>query len=259
MAQGVITRDMLNRLKIPLPPLEEQRRIAGILDQADALRRLRTRALDKLNTLGQAIFHEMFGSDWTETSVLGSLGDVIHAASDGPHVSPKYVESGIPFLSTCHVKTGRIVWEDLKFIDDEEAARQWKKCRPTKGDILYSKGGTTGIAAFVDTDADFAVWVHVALLKPKREIVDPTWLTACLNSEQCYRQSQQFTHGIANRDLGLKRMVKIKLPIPPLAAQREFVERNNVLEPLRHKLEAQSKSFDRLFASLQHRAFRGEL
>jgi len=61
---GVISNlslGQIGKLKIPLPPLEEQKQIAGILDQADALRRLRTAALDKLNTLGQAIFHEMFG------------------------------------------------------------------------------------------------------------------------------------------------------------------------------------------------------
>ena len=52
---------MLQRIAVPLPPLEEQKRIAAILDQADALRRLRRRALDRLNTLGQAIFREMFG------------------------------------------------------------------------------------------------------------------------------------------------------------------------------------------------------
>ena len=56
-----VSKATVERIKIPLPPLEEQKRIAGILDQADALRRLRTRALEKLNTLGQAIFHEMFG------------------------------------------------------------------------------------------------------------------------------------------------------------------------------------------------------
>jgi type I restriction enzyme S subunit len=56
-----LNSEIVREVTIPLPPLEEQRRIAGILDQADALRRLRTRALDRLNTLGQAIFHEMFG------------------------------------------------------------------------------------------------------------------------------------------------------------------------------------------------------
>jgi len=75
MAKGKVTGVISNlslgqigSLKIPLPPLEEQRRIAGILDQADALRRLRTRALDKLNTLGQAIFHEMFGDPLADHS-----------------------------------------------------------------------------------------------------------------------------------------------------------------------------------------------
>jgi type I restriction enzyme S subunit len=115
-----------------------------------------------------------------------TVGDVVHSAKVGPHVSPKYSESGIPFLSTRHIKPGEVVWEDLKFIDQKEADRQWKKCKPELGDILYTKGGTTGIAARVTTSDPFSIWVHVALLKPIIERVDSTWLEGMLNSAYCY-------------------------------------------------------------------------
>lgn len=75
-SQPQIIRGNIERVEIPLPPLEEQKRIAGILDQADALRRVRARALDKLNTLGQAIFHEMFGLGSEERGCLGDLVEV---------------------------------------------------------------------------------------------------------------------------------------------------------------------------------------
>ena len=126
---------------IPLPPLAEQKRIAGILDAADALRVKRREALAELDTLLQSTFLDMFGDP--VTNLMGwdqcVVGDVVHAAKDGPHVSPTYAESGVPFLSTRHIKPGEVVWEDLKYIDQDEANRQWKKCKPEFGDILYTR------------------------------------------------------------------------------------------------------------------------
>ena len=247
--------------KIPLPPLAEQKRIAGILDAADALRAKRSEALAQLDTLLQSTFLDMFGDPVTNPMGWEQcvVGDVVHAAKDGPHVSPTYAESGVPFLSTRHIKPGEVVWEDLKYIDQDEANRQWKKCKPEFGDILYTKGGTTGIAARVTTSEPFAVWVHVALLKPIVKKVHPIWIEAMLNSAYCYTQSQRYTHGIANRDLGLKRMVKIQMYLPPLAEQRGFAAVVESIEQQRVRQRAHLAELDTLFASLQSRAFRGDL
>ena len=171
-----------------------------------------------------ALFVDMFGDPATNPKgwQFVTIGDLVHAAQDGPHVSPSYVDNGIPFISTRHVKRGQVFFQDLKFLSLQEAEIQWKKCKPVKGDILYTKGGTTGIAAEIDFDKEIAVWVHVALLKTNHAIVSPTWLESMLNSDFCYQQSQELTHGIANRDLGLKRMVKIKAYLPPIELQRQF-------------------------------------
>ncbi len=147
----------------------------------------------------------------------------------------------------------------MKFISLPDAEVQWKKCRPFRGDILYTKGGTTGYAAEVRTDVPFAVWVHVALLKPNRDLCNPTWLESMLNSDFCYRQSQELTHGIANRDLGLKRMIKIRMFSPPISLQNEFVRRIDCLNSLKTRYHEAAGSEELLFSSLQHRAFRGEL
>jgi type I restriction enzyme S subunit len=256
-----ITIDTLKAIAIPLPPLDEQKRIAAILDQADELRRLRQRAIDRANELEQAIFYEMFGDPaknqmgWLEAV----LGDVVHSVSDGPHVSPEYSDSGIPFLSARHIRPSGVCWEDLKYISFESAEVQWRKCKPERGDILYTKGGTTGIATVVDFDLEIAIWVHIALLKPDRALVDPYWLATMLNGSYCYRQSQTLTHGIANRDLGLKRMVKIKMFLPPIHLQQKFAERLLCLKTTQLSTAAYLAQTEHLFSSLQHRAFCGEL
>ena len=246
---------------IPLPPLAEQKRIAGILDAADALRAKRREALAQLDTLLQSTFLDMFGDPVTNPMGWDQcvVGDVVHAAKDGPHVSPTYAESGVPFLSTRHIKPGEVVWEDLKYIDQDKANRQWKKCKPEFGDILYTKGGTTGIAARVTTSEPFAVWVHVALLKPMVKKVHPIWIEAMLNSAYCYTQSQRYTHGIANRDLGLKRMVNIQMYLPLLAEQHRFAAIGESVEHQKASQRAHLAELDTLFTSLQSRAFRGDL
>ncbi|MEU1361814.1 restriction endonuclease subunit S [Micromonospora zamorensis] len=259
--QATVGRDALLRLAVPLPTLAEQRRIVEVLDRADELRTKRRKALAHLDDLTQSIFLDMFGDPATNSNHWKgvALGDVVHSASDGPHVSPTYVQDGVPFISTRHVRPGRVEWTDLKFISHADALLHWRKCRPEEGDILYTKGGTTGIAAAVTAERSFAVWVHVAVLKPNRSMVDSIWLEAMLNSQYCYRQSQTLTHGIANRDLGLKRMVRIKLFLPPLNLQREFAGRVAAVEKIKAAHRASSADLDALFASFQDRAFRGLL
>jgi len=256
-----LKNEHLDDLEILLPPLSEQRRIAAILDKADELRQKRQQAIEKLDQLLQATFIDMFGDPVSNPKGwnLGKLGDVIHSAKDGPHVSPNYSETGIPFLSTRHVRAGKIIWEDLKFITEEDAQIHWKKCKPTRGDILYTKGGTTGLAAVVDTDIDFAVWVHVALLKTNHDKVRAEWLVSMLNTQYCYEQSQRYTHGIANRDLGLKRMVNIEMYLPPLDEQDKFVNFKNKLMKNNVLFKNSSSSFEKLFKSLQNQAFSGTL
>ena len=225
--QPFISKGDLEKFKVSLPPLAEQQRISNILDKEYKLQKVYKNKYKKYSELLKSTFIYFFGEPSKNTKGWPSctLGDLIHFAKDGPHVSPKYSDKdGIPFLSTRHVRPGEIIWEDMKFINQEEANRQWKKCKPMKGDILYTKGGTTGLAAEVKTTSPFAVWVHLALLRPNTLQVHPTWLENMLNSHYAYFQSQRYTHGIANKDLGLTRMKKIKMYLPPLSAQLKFVD-----------------------------------
>ena len=87
--------------------------------------------------------------------------------------------------------------------------------------MLYSKGGTTGIAKLVDVDIEFANWVHVAVLKFD-DSLNGVFFENMLNCNYCYDQSQRLTKGIANRDLVLSAMAQIKMYKPPLELQEQF-------------------------------------
>jgi type I restriction enzyme S subunit len=256
-----INKKIIESILIPLPPLETQRKIASVLEKADQLRKDSQKMEQELNSLAQSVFIDMFGDPvtnpkgWEDTT----LGNLIEFAKDGPHVSPKYSENGIPFLSTRHIKPSGVRWFDLKYLSNEEVAIHWKKCKPQRGDVLYTKGGTTGIACPVDFDTEFAVWVHVALLRPIAVKVNHIWLANMLNTLYCYNQSQKNTRGATNKDLGLTRMIHIKMYLPPLEKQKRysaFVESVNeqLLETI--KLKDQHEN---LFNSLMQKAFKGEL
>lgn len=249
----------IKQMEIPLPPLSEQKRIAAILDKADAIRRKRQQAIQLADNFLSAVFLDMFGDPVTNPKGWDrvTLGELIHFAKDGPHVSPKYSDEGIPFLSTRHIKPSSVVWEDLKHVTIEEANMHWKKCKPELGDVLYTKGGTTGIACPVDFEKDFAVWVHVALLRPRAERVNYIWLAHMLNSKYCYQQSQRHTRGATNKDLGLTRMKDIEMYCPPIKDQMKFVGiKSKIEELINREIDFNGKS---LFESLSQDAFQGTL
>ena len=244
-----------------MPAITTQKRIAEILDAADALRRKDQELLHKYEELAQAIFIDMFGDPVKNEKgwEVKTIGDVCYSVKDGPHVSPKYTKTGIPFISVNNIINGVIDISNCKYISQEDFEIYSKKGKPEKHDILYTKGGTTGFAKRVDVDFEFSQWVHVALLKFNHDIINSAFFEYMLNNSFCYNQSQLRTKGIANRDLVLGEMKKIQILLPPIQKQREFESKILLLEKAR---KGNFESIDRsssLFDSLLQQAFKGEL
>ncbi|NQZ59282.1 MAG: restriction endonuclease subunit S, partial [Lentisphaeraceae bacterium] len=168
------------------------------------------------------------------------MGTLCYKVADGPHFSPNYVEKeeGVPFLSGRNIKVDSIDLSSAKYVSKEDHEDFCKRVRPKRGDILYTKGGTTGIAKVNDIDTEFSVWVHVAVLQIPNDKVYDKYMALSLNSPHCYKQSQKFTHGIGNKDLGLTRMIKITMPFPPLAEQHRIVAKVDELMALCDSLKS---------------------
>ncbi len=219
----IVNKSRFSSLAIPVPPLAEQRRIAAILDRADAIRRKRKQAIALTEQLLRSTFLEMFGDPVTNPKAwpMTTVGDLTTAIKDGPHVSPQYAPNGIPFISTRNIRPGKLLLHDMKYLSEADYLELTRNFRPQKGDVLLTKGGTTGFAKVVDWDWPFGVWVHLAILRPQPHVL-PEYLEAALNSPNCYAQSQHYTRGIANRDLGLSRIAKIQMAIPPIKLQQSY-------------------------------------
>ena len=265
LAQGAtvpgIGRDELLKLSLPVPALAEQRRIAEILDKADALRAMRRAVLTQLDTLTQSIFLDMFGPGGLheKTCSLEPLSAVCRSISDGVHKTPTYLEDGIPFVTVRNITSGVLDLIDTKKIAREDHDLFTKRTKPEKGDVLVSKDGTIGIPCPVETSAAFSIFVSVALLKPKHDVIDQSFLTTQFRSDWIQHQIRASSKGIAVRHLHLEDFKRLLLIVPPLRMQHQFASRSRSLEAQRHLCEGSLRSLNALFASLQHRAFRGEL
>ncbi|WP_131730088.1 restriction endonuclease subunit S [Aeromonas salmonicida] len=200
--------------------------------------------------------------DIPESWEWSNLSELSWSVKDGPHYSPKYTESGVPFISGGNVSPSGIDFSNCKYISHELHEELSKRCKPDIGDILYTKGGTTGIAFFNTEEINFNVWVHVAVLKIT-PITNGFYLQHALNSKHCYGQSQNYTHGVGNQDLGLTRMVNITIPVPPIDEQTEIVRRVEQLFAYADTVEQQAKvakaRVDKLTQAILAKAFRGEL
>lgn len=222
-----LTKPVFDALPFYLPPIEEQRRIAAVLDKVTDLIAQRRAQLDKLDLLVKSRFVEMFGDP--ATNPMGwkrtTIGQECYYIKDGPHKSLADVgtKTGYPFISVRNIVNGTIDFSTAKYISKEDYNEAIKKCNPQKGDMLYTKGGTTGIAKLVDVDIKFANWVHVAVLKFDSSL-DGVFFENMLNSDYCYKQSQELTKGIANKDLVLGSMAQIKMYKPPLSLQKQFAK-----------------------------------
>jgi type I restriction enzyme S subunit len=172
-----------------------------------------------------------------------NLGQLSWSVKDGPHYSPKYSERGIPFISGGNIRPEGIDFSTAKYISPELHEELSERCKPEYGDLLYTKGGTTGIARVNTERKEFSVWVHVAVLKLV-DSIKPFYLQHALNSPHCYRQSQKYTHGVGNQDLGLTRMIWITVPLPSLEEQEQIIaeveRRLSVIEELEATVELTS-------------------
>ena len=156
--------------------------------------------------------------------VVSRVKDVTTKIVDGPHFSPSYVDDGYMFLSARNIKVDRWALSDAKYISEENFREFNKRIKPEKGDVLLTKGGTTGVARAVDLDFDFQVWVHIAVLKTVKRKIDHFFLAHTLNGKSCYEQSQLSTYGATNNDLGLSRIANIVFAAPPLEEQHAICD-----------------------------------
>jgi type I restriction enzyme S subunit len=248
-----LTKAQLEELQIPMPPLDEQRRIAAILDKADALRAKRRQAIALLESLAQSIFLETFG----DHAIKVRLGDICTRITDGTHQAPKWAADGVPFLFVSNIRNQAISLETEKYVSHEEYARLTKNCPIEPGDVLYTAVGSYGNAAVVPADQTFVFQRHIAQIKPQREQISPVFLSLALESPAVRQQADRVARGVAQKTVTLASLREFEIPLPKIEEQKAFEAK--ILKIRQLMMSNQLHSLGYLFASLQHRAFTGQL
>jgi len=174
------------------------------------------------------------------------LGDICIKITDGTHRTPKYQETGVPFLSTQNLvpfKSGFDFSQYKKYIFFDEHKELVKRCKPEKGDILISKCGTIGRTKLIDVDYEFSIFVGLALLKLRKERVEARYLEQLLNFQPYIRQTEVASPGATRKTLTIAAIEKLKLPLPPLPEQQKIAE---ILSTIDKRLELLREKKERL-------------
>ncbi len=256
----------LEKLQVPLPPLPEQRRIAAILDQADALRAKRREALAQLDSLSQSIFIEMFGDPATNSSGwpligIGDLADV----QGGLQVTTarRDLPLEVPYLRVANVYRRCLQLEEIKTI--RATATEVNRTTLKENDLLVVEGhgnpAEIGRSALWNGSIPQCVHQnHLIRVRFDTTKVVPVFACEYLNSSGGQRhlvRAGKSTSGLNTISVSDVRVAPVALP--PLALQKAFAARSLSVEALRTTHRAALAEWDALLASLQHRAFSGSL
>jgi type I restriction enzyme S subunit len=253
----------LKETEIPLPPLVEQKRIAGILDAADALRAKRREALAQLDTLLQATFLDLFGDPVTNPKgwEQKQLSEVVLA---GTIVTYGIVQAGdeypggVPYIRTGDIVDGAIDMSDLRRTDPALAAK-FARSTVRTGEIVMSIRATVGTAAVVPAELDGANLTQGTARIAPGESTLLAYLYHFIRSQGCQSWIQRQIKGATFREITLKRLREMPILVPPLSIQRMFGEVVEAIDMLKKQCRNHLAELNTLFASLQSRAFRGDL
>ena len=252
----------MGKQKIPLPPLDQQKKIAAILDAADAYRQKTKALIKKYDELTQSLFLDMFGDPVSNPKgwEITLLSDACSKITDGTHDTPERLKEGVKFITGKHIRPYVIDYDNCDYVDKDVHDIIFRRCNPELGDVLYTNIGVNlGTAAVNKVKYEFSM-KNVALLKPKMDLIIGRYIEYFLNSENMKKKIVWIgSLGGAQQFLSLTLLRRLKINLPPLELQNQFAERVKVIESQKAQAQASLAQAEDLFNSLLQRAFKGEL
>ena len=218
-----ISKSIVENIEIPLPPLDEQRRIAAVLDKVSGLIAKRREQLDKLDELVKVRFVEMFGDTiinpygWNK-KFLGTVCDV----RDGTHESPQYYNVGFPLLTSKNVTSGKIDLTECSLISKTDYNKINERSKVDMGDVIMPMIGTVGKPVIVNIEPNFAI-KNVSLIKfrPNSEVLN-IYILALLQSDYFDTTVLSKIRGGTQKFISLGDIRKLEILVPPIELQNKF-------------------------------------
>lgn len=244
------------KIKVPLPSIEEQRRIAAILDKAEELRAKRRAAIALLDQLPQAIFLEMFGDpavnsmDWPVVRVA----DIAEKVDYGVTASAKNTPVGPKFLRITDIQHGQVRWDSVPFCTCTERERAASQLRT--GDIVFARtGATTGKSFLITECPEGAVFASYLIRVRPNHAIAPWYLAQFFQSDAYWAQVGAKMRGAGQPGVNSTSLKELTLPLPSVDLQQRFAARVDAIHRAKAAPQSALAECDALFASLQASAF----
>ena len=257
----------LKEVGIPVPPLPEQRRIVGLLDEAfAAIATAKANAeknLQNAREIFESHLNEVFAKQW-ESESLVALEELTVAITDGDHMPPPKSPIGVPFITIGNIaKETRVIDFRNTFMVPRSYFNALKaNKKPRKGDVLYTVTGSYGSPVLLRDDVEFCFQRHIGLVRPKPE-TNSSWLYYLLMSPQVFKQAEEGATGTAQRTVSLKLLRSFLVPRMSQKHQEQAVKSLDSLSAETRRLAAiytrKIAALEELKQALLHRAFSGEL
>ncbi len=257
-----LTTDQIKDIHIPDLPLAEQRRISAILDAAEALRAKRRAALAKLDTLTQSIFLDMFGDPTTNPKKwpASTVGEQLTFQLYGPRFyNEKYTEDGVRIVRITDLDAqGNLDFDQMPRLAVVKEDLEKYALRP--GDIIFARtGATVGKVALIAEHDPICIAGAYFITMRFADAVDPCYARGVLTCPSIQEVVWVRSKQSAQQNFSGPGLRSLPMPLPPSKMQKEFARRVAAIDRHKGALRAALAKLEVLFASLQHRAFRGEL
>jgi type I restriction enzyme S subunit len=149
------------------------------------------------------------------------LKNIIRASiTDGPHTTPVFIDSGVPFLSVDGIQNGELVFDKCRYISQEDHKEYKKKADIENGDILLGKAASIGKVARVKVDFEFSIWSPLALIKPNLNKVLAPYLEYLLKSPLTQYQIQQLSTSNTQQNISMADIPKFVFSVPAIDEQK---------------------------------------
>lgn len=255
-----LNKSALEGYTIPLPPLEEQRRIVGLLDRAAEIRRRADAARAKARAIIPALFLDMFGDPATNPKgwAIMAVGDVLDSASYGTSQKASDTGEGLPVIRMGNVTMdGQLDTVDLKYIELTEAERE--KSELLDGDLLFNRTNSkelVGKTGLWDGRFEAVAASYFIRLRVNRERLVPAYLWAFFNTAHMKRVLFQTARGaIGQANINAKELRAFPVTVPPLPLQTAFAEQAQHLEATARALDAAAAKAEAMAAALSAQVF----
>ena len=263
-AQPNISAGLIKKIKIPLPPLAEQKKIAAILDAADQLRQKDQQLIDHYAALSQSLFLEMFGDVFANTKLfeMYSLGDLVDKVQIGPFGSQlhkkDYIEGGVPLVNPVHIVDSKIV-VDSSFTLSKEKFESLPNYHLQLNDIVMGRRGEMGRCAVVgENESGFFCGTGSLFLRPNNAVTSEFLLRAIM-SKSGKDYLERNAQGVTMKNLNKKIILNMRISVPPIELQDKFCDSIKKIAQQKRIAQANLSKSKSLFNSLLQKAFKGEL